>query len=605
MLDYGLIGNCTVSALVSSLGSVDWCCLPEPDAEPVLAALLDPDGGRFSVELDGHAPQNGIHGVQRYIENTNILETVLTDSRGNSLRISDFFPWFERNGRLFRPPVLVRRIEPLSGSPEVSVRLSVIAGWRKTPLAARGEAVRQIIYETEHKQPRLLLAGSHPLESRDLIWKGVMREPLVLALGQWGDGSAGVESWSVQEAVSQHESWLSRTLETWRHWVKHCSIPTLFQNETIRAALTLKLHCHEESGAILAALTTSLPEELGGARNWDYRYCWLRDAAFVLQAFHHLGHYEEMEGFLKYLSEIALSDAFRGERGLSPVYSLARETPAAEQQLSEWKGYQGSVPVRVRNQAAEHVQNDVYGEVILALTPIFMDERFRHLRTPEIEALMHRLIELAARSISRKDAGLWEFRDGWREHGFSSLMSWAGLDRAERMTRHGVLRPPGIDVRAEKLRAEQAVLKSVFEGSLRNGPEDSSFDASLLLAPILRFPAETLNRRSVDEIRGALELNPGGPYLYRYRRQDDFGTPRSAFLLCSFWLIQALAATGRKDEGRILLEKVRDAANALGLFSEHYDPATRRQLGNFPQAYSHVGMIQAAFAVSPPWSDIL
>jgi GH15 family glucan-1,4-alpha-glucosidase len=287
------------------------------------------------------------------------------------------------------------------------------------------------------------------------------------------------------------------------------------------------------------------------------------------------------------------------------VYSLGREAPIPEEQLPVWKGYQGSAPVRIRNQASEHVQNDVYGEVILALAPIFLDERFRHLRTPEIEALMHRLIELAARSISRKDAGLWEFRDGWREHAFSSLMSWAGLDRAERMIRHGVLRPPGVDIRAEKLRAEQAVLKSVVDGSLRNGPEDTSFDASLLLAPILRFPSETLNRRSVDAIRGALELGSGSPYLYRYKRQDDFGTPKSAFLLCSFWLVQALASTGRKDEGRLLLEKVRDSANALGLFSEHYDPASRRQLGNFPQAYSHVGMIQAAFAVSPPWSDIL
>lgn len=218
---------------------------------------------------------------------------------------------------------------------------------------------------------------------------------------------------------------------------------------------------------------------------------------------------------------------------------------------------------------------------------------------------MQRLIELGARSIGRKDAGLWEFRDGWREHAFSNLMSWAGLERSERIVAQGWMRNLKLDLRAERLRAEQAVLRAVKDGSLRNGPEDESFDASLLLAPILRFPPQPLNRKTVDDIRSGLEVAPGSPFLYRYRRQDDFGTPRSAFLLCSFWLIQALAATGRKDEGRNLLEKVREASNALGLFSEHFDPQSRTQLGNFPQAYSHVGMIQAAFAVSPPWSDIL
>jgi GH15 family glucan-1,4-alpha-glucosidase len=592
MLDYGIIGNCAVSALVSNKGTIVWFCLPGPDGEPICGELLDEEGGGFGISLEGAASERP--GVQRYIENTNVLQTDLMDACGNAIRITDFFPRFERAGGVFRPRVLYRRVEPLAGSPHIRVRCNLVSGWSKSPAPLTQSERGGVDFATRGGAVRL--RASTPLLAEHEVWRGLLQGPIHFALSLGDEGGEGLE---------QADSWLDQTVGAWRHWVKHCSIPSLFQNETIRSALVLKLHCHEDSGAILAAMTTSLPEERGSNRNWDYRYCWLRDAAFVLSAFHHLGHYEEMEGFLRFLSELALTDAFRGEKGLAPVYSVHREAPLPEELLSQWRGFEGSVPVRIRNQAAEHVQNDVYGEMLLALAPIFLDERFKHLRNPELENLMQRLIELGARSIGRKDAGLWEFRDGWREHAFSNLMSWAGIERSERIASQGWLRGLNLDLRAERLRAEQAVMRAIKDGSLRNGPEDESFDASLLLAPVLRFPSQPLNRKTVDDIRAGLELGPGSPFLYRYRRKDDFGTPRSAFLLCSFWLVQALAATGRKEEGRLLLEKIRESSNALGLLSEHYNPHTRTQLGNFPQAYSHVGMIQAAFAVSPPWSDIL
>lgn len=206
---------------------------------------------------------------------------------------------------------------------------------------------------------------------------------------------------------------LTQTQQYWKTWVKHCSIPSLFQKETIRSALTLKLHCFEDTGAILAALTTSLPEEPGNTRNWDYRYCWLRDAYFVLTFFHNLGHFEEMEGFLKFILDIAHHHEASRER-LAPVYTLGRELPLPEIIHKNWAGFQNSSPVRHNNQAAEHIQNDVYGEMILALSPVFFDERFYDLRTKEYEDLLIHFAKFATKSISLPDAGLWEVRNGSR-----------------------------------------------------------------------------------------------------------------------------------------------------------------------------------------------
>jgi GH15 family glucan-1,4-alpha-glucosidase len=386
--------------------------------------------------------------------------------------------------------------------------------------------------------------------------------------------------------------------------VKHCSIPSLYQKETIRSALTLKLHCFEDTGAILAALTTSLPEEAGQGRNWDYRFCWLRDAAFVLNAFHHLGHFEEMEGFIKFLLNIAESQEHARDR-LHPVYCLDRKLPVPEIEHVNWRGFAGSAPVRSGNQAALHVQNDVYGEMILTLAPIFFDDRFHHLRSPEHERLLEHLVKLCVKNISTADAGLWELRNGWQEHTFSNLMCWAGIDRIQSIRTKGYLRDLHLDLDLEKARAEAAIRAAVKQGSLRNGPKDDSYDSALLELPILRFPDEALCAATVDAISQELCLEPGSAFLYRYLRKDDFGHPQSAFVICSFWQVQALARIGRIADARRVMEGAMRSANSLGLISEHFIPAHSFQAGNFPQAYSHVGQINAAFAISPPWSDIL
>jgi GH15 family glucan-1,4-alpha-glucosidase len=592
MYPYGLIGNCQISALISNQGSIDWLCLPRPDSDPVFGSILDPDGGHFSISS---ITQTSDSSRQYYLENTNVLVTETTTRGGDSFRITDFSPRFEQFGRIYRPMSIFRIVEPLSGSPSIKVSCKPVGGWNKAPLKpVRGNShlrfdIRDDSLRLTTNMPLTYLCEDIPFQLKEKLYFGLT----------W---STGIED----DLVQVSERFFQQTIMYWRTWVKHCSIPSLFQKETIRSALALKLHCYEDTGAILAALTTSLPEEPGHTRNWDYRYCWLRDAHFVLSAFHNLGHFEEMEGFLKFFLGIAQKHETSKER-LAPVYSLSQGLPVPELEQSNWLGYQNSTPVRINNQAAEHIQNDVYGEMVLTLAPIYFDERFFHLRDKDHEDLLIHLAKLCERSISKPDAGLWEVRNGWQEHSFTNLMCWAGLERVCRINKNNYLKNIAFDVAAARDRALRAVEAATQAGSLRNGPNDLSFDAALSLSAILRLPNSELCLRTVQDIQTNLALGVGNnqAFFYRYIRKDDFGKPGSAFVICSFWIAQALAQLGQKDLARTIFESALGAANHVGLLSEHYLPSSRAQLGNFPQAYSHVGLINAAFALSPSWSDVL
>lgn len=591
MYPYGLIGNCQTGALINENGSMDWLCLPRPDSPPVFGKILDADGGHFSISAAGHS-----FGKQTYWQNSNVLKTLITDEFGNQFEITDFCPRFQQHGRIYRPISVFRIVRLLKGNPTIIVSCRPVDGWTKSYVKPqRGNS--HLRFDLQGDQLRLTTNMSLTYLCQESPF--VLTETMYFAL-TW---SIGLE----EDLASVSEKFLKETNDYWNTWVKHCSIPPLYQKEVIRSALALKLHCYEDTGAILAALTTSLPEERGHTRNWDYRFCWLRDASFVLSAFHSLGHFEEMEGFLKYLLNVAEKHEHSRER-LWPVYRLDQSLPLPEEIHENWMGYSSSSPVRSNNQAAEHIQNDVYGELILSLAPIFLDERFHHLRTKDHERLLGNLGRYCAKSISLPDAGLWEIRDGWQEHSFSNLMCWAGLDRLDTIYSRGYLQDLDFDIRGQKELSKKAILAAVKDSSLRNGPKDDSFDSSLLLLSTLRFPDQPLVKKTVDDIFSSLKLsndpNMSG-FLYRYQRKDDFGKPQSAFLICSFWLVQALARTGRIEMAKQVMGQLMSSANSLGLLPEHFLPSQRLQSGNFPQAYSHVGLINAAFAISPSWSEIL
>ena len=584
--DLALIGNCQVSALVERSGAIVWCCLPRFDSEPVFSTLLDFEaGGRFVVGAADGAP-----GQQRYLENTNVLETTFRDESG-SFRLLDFAPRFVRSDRMHRPTQLYRIVEPLSGAPRIRVRCEPRLGWsRSTPRRVQGSHHMQF----EGFASPLRLTTDIPLSYLGgQAFALVERRHLALT---WGA--------PVEEALAPLcERFLAETVQYWQRWVKHCNIPPAYQDHVIRSALALKLHCFEDTGAIVASMTTSIPEAPASGRTWDYRYCWLRDAYYALGAFRRLGHFEEREQFIRYLLDIA---ATTPELDLAPLYRVDGTAGPDERVLEDWPGFGGDGPVRVGNAAARHAQNDVFGEMVLALAPVFLDDRFRVEQSRATLELLERLARKALAVVGTPDAGIWEYRTPWKAQTFSSLMCWAAADRMALVaSRQAPTLEAEFRTAAERIRHE--IVTRAWSDELQSfvGHYDGrDLDASLLQMATLRlFPAQDPRlSATIDAVWRTLARDG---WLFRYRLDDGFGQPQVAFVICTFWLVEALAATGRLEEARAVLRRVEPALSPLGLLSEDYETSTPRMWGNFPQAYSHVGLIHAAFAASPRWAEIL
>jgi GH15 family glucan-1,4-alpha-glucosidase len=583
----GLIGNCRFAALVADDGEIVWACLPRFDSEPVFASLLDAGrGGRFVVGTAG-----GDRGVARYLPNTNVLETTFETPSGR-FAVTDFVPRFEQYERYFYPSMIVRMLRPLEGSPRVRVLCEPTLGWsRREPRVEHGS--NHVDFDGFDARVRLTtdiplsylsgrpfaLTGPHHLA---FTWGTPIEEPL-----------AGL-----------CERFLACTVRYWERWVKRCNVPLLYQDEVIRSALALKLHCFDDTGAVVAAVTTSLPESPGSGRTWDYRYCWLRDSYYTLDALRILGHFEERERFVHYLLNVAGDNP---TLDLAPLYSIdGRADTLTERVLPDWPGYAGEGPVRVGNQAAQHKQHDIFGEMVLALAPVFLDERFRADRDENALRLLERLAGKAIEVAGTPDAGIWEYRADWQPQTFSSLMCWAAADRMATVAdRHLPGRAARYREAAARIRAEIAE-KSWNEArrcfvSTYGGQH---LDAALLQMASLHFLERDDPRLHATIDRIGTELATDG-LLYRYRTDDGFGTPQVAFTLCTFWQVEALAAIGRMDEARRVLERALAVLSPLGLLSEDYDVSGPRMWGNFPQAYSHVGLVRAAFAASPRWADVL
>jgi len=584
--DLGLVGNCQFSALVHKSGEIVWCCLPRFDSEPVFSTLLDREaGGRFRI-----GPAGGEDGTQRYRPNTNILETIFETATG-SFKVTDFAPRFMHFERAFRPTQLIRIVEPIEGAPRISVNCEPRLGWSKGE-PQRMQGSHHVRFEGFPSQLRL---------TTDIPLTYLSGQPFTLTTRQhlvlsWG---APVE----EPLAPLCERFFYATSRYWERWVKQCDIPPVFQQEVIRSALALKLHCFEDTGAIIAAMTTSIPESPGSGRTWDYRYCWLRDSYYMLNAFGLLGQFEEREQFAQYLLNLA-----GGAEGLNlaPLYRVDGTQNLEESILEDWAGYNGEKPVRIGNGAALQTQNDIFGEMVLALTPIFLDERLSAERSPAALRLMEELARKAISLCGIPDAGIWEYRTAWKPQTFSSLMCWAAADRMALIADRHAPRHAG-EFRAAAERIHSEVIEkswSATRNSFVSHYDGEDLDASLLQMVRLRFlaPGDPRLMSTIDAIHK--DLSKGG-WLRRYSLNDGFGNPSVAFVICTFWLIEALAAVGRREEATAMFGRIQPALSDLGLLSEDYDPAEPRMWGNFPQTYSHVGLIHAAFAASPQWADVL
>jgi len=384
--------------------------------------------------------------------------------------------------------------------------------------------------------------------------------------------------------------------------VRNLGIPYEWQENIIRAAITLKLNAYEDTGAIVAAVSTSIPESGGSGRNWDYRYCWLRDAYFVVNALNRMNATRPMERYLDYIINIATST---NGRDLQPVYAISGKAGIEEREIGSLPGYRGMGPVRIGNQAYSQVQNDVYGAAILAAAHVFFDARLALRSDESLFRQLEQLGERAAALFDQPDAGLWELRGAQRVHTFSSVMCWAGCDRLAKIAARIGLADRARAWRARADAMHSAICDRAWNGKRRTfaatfGGED--LDASLLLLHELNFLRADDPRfaSTVQAVEGELRR---GEFVFRYSVPDDFGVPENAFVVCSFWYIDALSALGRKDEARALFQSILARCNRHGLLSEHIDPRSGELWGNFPQTYSMVGMINSAMRLSIPWDE--
>ena len=593
-LNLGVIGNCTFGALVDEAARIVWCCLPRFDADPVFCSLIDDDvnahAGFFSIELVG-----AVGAVQRYRPNTAILETEMVDDAGSRIVVTDFAPRFQTRGRTFRPTTLVRRVRPCAGSPRIRIRVRPRFNYgARAPDVTRGSNHIRYVHTSQALRLNTNAPISYLLEETPFL----LEEPVSLLFGPDETLAGGVE-----ETAREFEE---KTETYWRRWTRRLALPFEWQEAVTRAAITLKLCAFEETGAIIAAMTTSIPEAAGTERNWDYRYCWLRDSFFVVRALNSLAEVETMEDYLRYLNNIISGNEAENPGGhLQPVFGIGLERRLTERTDTALAGYRGMGPVRVGNQAFEHVQHDVYGNAVLAASQAFFDTRLL-VRPGRVELeRLERIGERAFAMHDQSDAGMWELRTMARVHSSSSLMCWAACDRLAKIAAH-----LGESDRSARWRERaEAVRKTILErawnpelGAFAESFEGGGLDASLLLMAEVGFidSCDARFRSTVARIERELRR---GNHLFRYAAADDFGVPHNAFNICTFWYIDALARLGRREEAREIFDAMLDARNPLGLLSEDLDTSTGELWGNYPQTYSLVGIINAATRLSGSWED--
>ena len=585
-LDLALIGNCTIGALIDAHATVTWACWPRFDGDPVFCALLKEtdDFGFFSVEL-----ADCERSEQHYLENTAILVTHLYDRQGGIIEVTDFAPRFGQHGRVFRPMMLVRRVRRLAGSPRLTLRLR--------PACAEGAERPAVTWGSNHIRyvgPALALRLTTNASLTAILQETpfFLEDTVTLLLG--------ADETVHESANDVGRRFLEETTQYWREWVRTLAIPFEWQEAVIRAAITLKLNAYDDTGAIIAAMSSSIPEAANSGRNWDYRYCWLRDGYFVVNALNRLGATRTMERYLGYIVNIA---AQAGDGPLQPVYGIDGRAGLDERELTALSGYRGMGPVRTGNLAYRQIQHDVYGSAILAVSHIFFDRRLTRRGDEALFRRLEPLGEQARRCHDQPDAGLWELRGSARVHTFSAVMCWAACDRLARIARH-----LGLSERAAYWQEHARVIHQTISqrawseqrGSFVAAFDGDSMDASLLLLAEVGF-LEVSDPRFAATVNAVDKDLRQGDFIFRYIEKDDFGEPENAFLVCTFWYVNALAALDRRDEARDLFGKLLACRNQHGLLAEHIAPRSGESWGNFVQTYSMVGLINAAVRLSIRW----
>jgi GH15 family glucan-1,4-alpha-glucosidase len=595
-LNLGLIGNCSISALIDAQARMVWCCMPRFDSDPVFHALLDSaDGiaadGSFQIVLEGQA-----RSEQAYDQNTAILRTRMFDDRGGAIEVTDFAPRFIQRDRPFRPMLLVRRVRPIAGAPRIRIVVRPRFDWgRSVPARTRGSNHLRFV----GTDMTLRLTTDAPITYVIDETPFTLGGPISLLFGTDETLEGGIE-----ESARRLEE---HTAHYWCQWTRRLAVPLEWQEAVIRAAITLKLCLFEDTGAIVAAMTTSIPEAPGSERNWDYRFCWLRDAFFVVRALNSLSEVATMEDYLRWLRD-AVGSTFAGGGAaghIQPLYGIGLETRLPERTIDHLSGYRGHRPVRVGNQAAEHFQHDVYGNIVLGAAQAFHDQRLLRRGTRDEFHQLEAVGERAFAIHETPDAGMWELRTRARVHTSSVLMIWAACDRLSKIAETFALADRAAFWHARAAGIREKILTRSWNDKRQAFVESfggSDLDASVLLMAEVGMidPRDPRFIATVDALEAVL---CDGPFMRRYEAPDDFGRPETAFNICAFWRIDALARIGRVGQAREIFNALLAVRNPLGLLSEDTHPRSGELWGNFPQTYSMVGVINAAVRLSAPWDS--
>lgn len=583
-LDYGIIGNCRSAALVSRSGSIDWCCLPQFDSPSVFGKLLDTKiGGSFGFEVD---ESYKIH--QYYIENTVVLVTRFSNGL-DAFEVIDFMPrYYKENSAYHAPPEFIRYIKYISGKPTLKViynpKLEYAKGETNTYIKddfivslTDNEAYDTLYLYTDFNKEMLINRSELKIKSDHYFLVGYHEKLFIPTL---------------KTVFLEFE----RTKVYWLNWMERTTSYKRYNSEIARSVMTLKLLSYDKTGAILAAVTTSLPETIGEVRNWDYRFCWIRDASMVIKVMSTLGHKNIAKRYLKFVIDLIP----KKDEKLQIMYGINGEKKLTEEFLDHLSGYQNSNPVRIGNAAYKQKQNDIYGilmDMIYQLLANFSND------IENGEALWNitkGIVWVVDKHWREPDKGIWEFRSEDQHFTFSKVLCWTAVDKAIRVAK--------LLNKTSKLARWQLLEEAIRDDIMINAWNDDSkaftqaygssdLDASLLLMESYGF-IDSKHPKYISTVKAiGRELNNSG-LLYRYKNQDDFGLPSSSFTICTFWYINSLYKIGEEKKAVEHFEKLLSYSNHLGLFSEDLDFETKRLLGNFPQAYSHLALIETAINLS-------
>ena len=584
-LNYGLIGNCTSAALVSQDGCIEWCCLPYFDSPSVFASILDPNkGGKFGVQVSADYKIN-----QQYLRQTNVLVTTFSKNR-NKFEVIDFMPRYRRESGVYHcPPDIIRYIRHISGKPEAIFDYDPRPAYAKHKVRQeiRTEYIKHVTnkgpYESVYLYsdiPYPSLASREPIKiTRDCYFLISYNQKLI--------------ELNLDTILLEYE----KTRVYWLDWSANTRRFKKFNDEIIRSALVLKLLAFQKTGAILAAVTTSLPEEIGAVRNWDYRYCWLRDASMNIAVLTKLGHYKVAKNFLDFILDII---PYKDEK-IQIMYGINGQKKLTEKILDYLEGYENSKPVRIGNAAFNQKQNDIFGvllDVIYQYLMIFKRSVVEN--REDLWTVVRTLARHVENNWKKKDRGIWEYRGSRKHFVFSKVLCWVAMDRAMKIAELFSMESyveVWADMR-EKIRRD--IYKRGWHSRARAFVQaygEPHLDAANLLMEHYGFIEGDDPRYRATVLQTQITLSRDG-LMYRYRNPDDFGEPKSSFTVCTFWMIKSLYKIGKKREAERLFKKILTYCNHVGLLSEDIDFDSKRLLGNFPQGYSHLALIDTAITLA-------